>query len=589
MSAVGIRFLMAAVLGINGAAAAAERILFMSLAPTAGRLYIAHADGTHEEPLTGAGNVDYNPAWSALGDWIAFTSERAGSADIYRVHPDGTGLERLTDDPAFDDQAAFSPDGRQIVFVSTRGGGQARLWILDLATRAVHPLTAGGGGDFRPAWSPDGQWIAFSSDRDSPQPATAGGWERLQLLDVYVVHPDGRGLRRISAHGGFCGGPRWSSDSASLIVYCGTSEASFGFRTGTQRGATQLLRLNVATSRYTRIAAGDGIMISPALLPSGALAWVGVDRPGVFYEGGRRGPKGDDLATPSWSPDGSRIVYSRLAGDLAVAPHALHSRDPRYELIGSAFFPAYDRSGQRFAVTVRAPGKTMGLYVVDEGQPPREVYRSAESLLSPQWTADGHQILVTVGNLSRFHVVPATRSGKAQLALLNADGTGLTFLTADANDNAFASLAPEGRRIVFRTSGPLGQGLRLMGLADHSITVLTRERDNFPAWSPRDNLIAFTRKVGDDFSVFTIHPDGSGLRRLTHTRGIDAHASFSPDGEHLVFTSSRAGFKDEALNTQNPQPYGDIFVMRVDGSEVEQLTDNQWEDGAPVWQPHGGH
>ncbi len=154
--------------------------------------------------------------------------------------------------------------------------------------------------------------------------------------------------------------------------------------------------------------------------------------------------------------------------------------------------------------------------------------RSAESLLSPQWTADGHQLLLTVGNLSRFHVVPATPSGKAQLALLNADGTGLTFLTADANDNAFASFAPEGRRIVFRTSGPLGQGLRLMGLADHSITVLTRERDNFPAWSPRGNLIAFTRKVGDDFSVFTIHPDGSGLRRLTHTRGIDAHAASPP-------------------------------------------------------------
>ena len=44
------------------------------------------------------------------------------------------------------------------------------------------------------------------------------------------------------------------------------------------------------------------------------------------------------------------------------------------------------------------------------------------------------------------------------------------------------------------------------------------------------------------------------------------------------------GFKDEALYTVAPQPYGEIFAMRFDGSEVEQLTDDQWEEGAPAWQ-----
>jgi hypothetical protein len=43
------------------------------------------------------------------------------------------------------------------------------------------------------------------------------------------------------------------------------------------------------------------------------------------------------------------------------------------------------------------------------------------------------------------------------------------------------------------------------------------------------------------------------------------------------------GFKDEAAYTDAPQPYGEIFVMRFDGTGVEQLTDNQWEDGAPGW------
>jgi hypothetical protein len=45
------------------------------------------------------------------------------------------------------------------------------------------------------------------------------------------------------------------------------------------------------------------------------------------------------------------------------------------------------------------------------------------------------------------------------------------------------------------------------------------------------------------------------------------------------------GFKDEALYTSSPQPYGELFVMRFDGTQVEQITDNQWEDAGPAWQP----
>jgi hypothetical protein len=36
-----------------------------------------------------------------------------------------------------------------------------------------------------------------------------------------------------------------------------------------------------------------------------------------------------------------------------------------------------------------------------------------------------------------------------------------------------------------------------------------------------------------------------------------------------------------------PQPYGKVFMMRYDGTQVEQITDNQWEEGGPAWQPHG--
>jgi TolB protein len=122
-----------------------------------------------------------------------------------------------------------------------------------------------------------------------------------------------------------------------------------------------------------------------------------------------------------------------------------------------------------------------------------------------------------------------------------------------------------------------------MNLEDRSITVLTDKYDNFPVWSSR-NLIGFIRRMGNDFEVMTVSPDGKNLKQLTDVRGNEAHLAWSPDGERLVFTSSRMGFKDEALYTNAPQPYGEIFVMRYDGSEVEQLTDDQWEEGGPAWQ-----
>src|SRR5207302_424362 len=133
---------------------AADRILLTRLGPSEASLMISNPDGSEERALT-KGTLDYNPAWSPDGDWIAFTSERNGSADLYRMHADGSAVERLTNDPSFDDQAAFSPDGSQIAFVTTRAAGLANVWIIDVKTKKARPLTSGMGGDFRPAWSPD--------------------------------------------------------------------------------------------------------------------------------------------------------------------------------------------------------------------------------------------------------------------------------------------------------------------------------------------------------------------------------------------------------------------------------------------------
>ena len=109
--------------------------------------------------------------------------------------------------------------------------------------------------------------------------------------------------------------------------------------------------------------------------------------------------------------------------------------------------------------------------------------------------------------------------------------------------------------------------------------------DNFPQWSPKGDLIMFTSNRDGDFELYTIGSDGTQLRRLTRVPGNDAHSAWSADGQWIVFSSARMGFKDEmALYEGVPQPYGEIFAMRADGSDVRQLTDNKWEDASAGYQ-----
>jgi TolB protein len=218
----------------------------------------------------------------------------------------------------------------------------------------------------------------------------------------------------------------------------------------------------------------------------------------------------------------------------------------------------------------------------------------ARNVLAPQWSPRGDTIIFGVGVFNaffngfngRFLKVGERAEGGAQIAVVHPDGTGFREITNGSENSAFPSMAPDGTRFVYRSFGPDGRdGLKIMNLQTNAVTTLTSGYDNFPLWSPRGDLIMFSRLAGDAYDIWTVRPDGTGARRLTSTHGTDAHQGWSPDGDHIVFASSRMGFKDEAIYTDAPQPYGEIFVMRFDGTGVEQLTDNQWEEGTPAWRP----
>jgi Tol biopolymer transport system component len=577
---------------------AASHILLLRFGPVRASLYISNANGSGERRLTKSDSFNYDPSWSPEGDWIVFTSERTGPAELYRIHPDGSSLQRLTNDPAYDDQAAFSPHEKRIVFVSSRETGKANLWIMDIATHKATRLTRNkDGGDFRPSWSADGKWIAFSSDRGSPLQRVKGKWEILQFASIYLIHPDGSGLKRITNRGGICGTPKWTPDSKSVVAYCMSAQDAWNDNVGGWKGNDQLVKINISSGKATPIAAVPGVKLLPAVLPSGKIAYFRFDQTaeGVFYGAGTPGPAGRNLHDPSWSPGGDQVVYSRYVinrqplfkGTLVRQ----WSRNKNFVLDRTGLLPDYDRSGKDLAITVpnKGTGKTlfgtgMTLLIKDGDNPPHAILKRQDLIFGPQWSPNGKQIAAGVGTFPAS-IPSAPGSKNAQVAILNADGSDFHFVTSGPDNNASPSFPPDGKHIVYRAQGPAGDGLRIINLETHSVKVLTHGWDDFPQWSPRGNLIEFTRKVAGSFNIFTIHPDGTRLKQLTHTRGDDAHGAWSPDGEWIVFASSRMGFKDEVTLTNAPQPYGEVFVMRYDGTHVEQLTDDQWEEGGPAWQP----
>jgi uncharacterized membrane protein len=94
------------------------------------------------------------------------------------------------------------------------------------------------------------------------------------------------------------------------------------------------------------------------------------------------------------------------------------------------------------------------------------------------------------------------------------------------------------------------------------------------AWSPQGNHIAFTSSRDSNNEIYVMNVDGSNLINLTNSPANDQDPTWSLDGNWIAFTTDRDGNQE-------------IYRMRADGTELTNLTQTPANDREPSWGREG--
>jgi TolB protein len=284
----------------------------------------------------------------------------------------------------------------------------------------------------------------------------------------------------------------------------------------------------------------------------------------------RRLTQNAGLGGAAWSPDGRKLVFvERPQRSGAACRPAGRCHDEIYvintdgtglrRLTRNAVSdggPVWSPDGRRIAFTRDRDPQTVNIYVMNaDGTGQRRLTPNIRRRpwIELAWSPDWKKIAF---------IASGGRRGAADIFVINADGSDLRNVTNTVTTSFDFAWSPDGRRIAYLEGNPGGAPLSVVnadGTGKRRLTGPLMVDLGSPSWSQDGRTIAFT----GGSVIYSVHADGSGLRKLTAGPGFNFAPRWSPDGRRILFLSSR----DDLVHHEP-----DLFVMNADGSAQRNLT-----------------
>lgn len=193
----------------------------------------------------------------------------------------------------------------------------------------------------------------------------------------------------------------------------------------------------------------------------------------------------------------------------------------------------------------------------------------------------------------------------SMLARIQADGTRELQFSIEGGDIRDIAVDPSGQRVAFVRHSTVGldeiaieateevdeTGLPQLFVAPiddlNAAIQITRLQNTImgsPTWSPDGNRIAFTSNADGDEDIYVISRDGGEPTRLTQNPGVDRDPAWAPDGRFIAYASDQ---DSPAYGSFAGSP--EIYLMNVDGSLPQRLTDAAGDSYSPAWSPDSRH
>ena len=278
-------------------------------------------------------------------------------------------------------------------------------------------------------------------------------------------------------------------------------------------------------------------------------------------------------STPSWSPDGSKIIFSSdMDGKWSSNIYVMDSDGTNITRLTTNedsidTSASWSPDGSKIVFSSDMHGQWgSNIYVMDsDGTNITRLTKQDSSDMSPSWSPDGSKIAF----ISDMHGQMFTN-----IYVMDSDGTNITRLTTKRNCwDEFPSWSPDGEKILFESCQYEGTEFRetifVMDSDGTNMTMLIAwedaGEDEFPYWSPDGSKIVFSSNLDGQLygtkNIYVMDSDGTNITRLTTENSLDALPSWSPDGSKIVFSSDMDG-----------QLTLDLYVMDSDGTNITRLT-----------------